>query len=258
MNVYIEYVVLNNFFVNLLLLYWASIIAKRPIKWFFLLFSAIFGTTFAVFLPFARYDAIIIFKFLLPFAMCAALHNYKNFKQYCSITVFFCVLTFIMGGAVLALVNITNNDLARQFDFSQGMLSAAISALLTVFTFIVKWAIFKVAQLKRKHAFVCEVKICVGGVFYDAQGYLDSGNKLYYKNAVPVIVVDKSLFGNNLPECKHKIKVKTVTEEKYLDAFFPDMVELIEEGQARQFDNVMACFGEFLSYKVILHGDMAC
>ena len=121
MTVYVEYVIIDNFIFDyiLLLLTFKSNGAEPPKKRLFL--SALFGTVFAVIFPFLKFHQLVLLflKIVLATSMVAIASNFNCFKQYLKKLLKFVTLTFVFGGIIyggLSIVGIKYSFLYGTMD----------------------------------------------------------------------------------------------------------------------------------------------
>lgn len=109
--VYIEEVILDNFIINLIILIFTAYCLKEKRIWYRLALSSIFGTVFAVFLPFIN-NGLIFYKLGALFCTTIFAIKYNSVKKYIFFVLTFSVISFSLGGAVYGLYNLfIRNDM---------------------------------------------------------------------------------------------------------------------------------------------------
>ena len=83
MEVYIEYVLLDNLIINSVLLDFTNKTLKLKVNKFRIFLSAMLGTIVAIILPFVKLSnsILIVLKIILGICMSAILKNHKSIKK---------------------------------------------------------------------------------------------------------------------------------------------------------------------------------
>ncbi len=187
MTVYIEYAFLENFLVDLALLWLSLKAVKEIISLPRLLFSASLGAAFAVIHPLCGFSpAMSMFVKLavgglLPMLCFCRIKTKKEWGRYALSVVFFYVFTFLFGGAMTAIFSSAKR---RPYLFFLSL------ALLTGLSYSL---IAKIYQKRAVFRQIYECTLLFQEQKIKAQGFLDSGN-LATKNALPVCFVSVDIF----------------------------------------------------------------
>jgi len=105
MTVYIEYVILDNLLIDLLIIYLTSSLLKIHFNKVNILLSALIGTAFAVVMPFISLNSYVLFFLKLSVGMTMVLVLKKfSFGKFVITFVTFISLTFMMGGMCFGLM----------------------------------------------------------------------------------------------------------------------------------------------------------
>lgn len=197
MTLFIEYVILDNFVIDYMLLSLIGIATKEKIRRGNKIFASIIGTIFAIFLPYVvKYNLLaIIYKFVCAILMVLAIKKYKSFKKYIWNLSLLFVFTFLFGGlliGVLSLLNIeytTTNFILYNFEIP-------VSVFLVVF-YLVYWLLKKIIkalgnQIKYNN-FTHKIKLIDNGASVECIGYFDSGNMLC-KDGHAVNIISSEIF----------------------------------------------------------------
>lgn len=257
MQVYIEYVILNNLFINALILVLTLRFMRYKVNKIALFISSAIGAAYAVLLPLNDILNMFIFKIILSLVMLAIAMGKCGIKKYlCGISIFY-ALTFAFGGCVIGLASMFSYELD---DLSNSLIPFFV-ALSGLALSIAQRLIYKrIVLAKRKSKYEDTVVISANGKEVTCKAYYDSGNKLYYKNK-PTIIVDESvaiqLYGQNgLNSLDDYTQIDTVIGKKNIKVFPLDYLK--EEGKKDKIYGVMAGISEKIQgqYKVVLHCDL--
>ncbi len=199
MTVYIEYVIIDNFVIDYLLLKATFALTNAPVKKGRLLFCAFLGAGISVVFPLIQVHAVILtlIKIATGLLLVLIANNYKSVKQFYITALIFIGLTFATGGAIIGVYNLLG--LSYSTELSIGIMILPAWAVIKFMTAIVKH-IYRKKEIAQ-NTYRCELTL--DGVTVKAQGFFDTGNNLYDGDK-PVIVCDKKLalklFGNTLPK----------------------------------------------------------
>ena len=192
MVVYVEYVFVENFVLDLALLTLSFCAAKVKTAKKNLLVSACFGALFALLFPLLSppFFIEILLKFLTSFVLCfLAYPHVKTKKQrgrYAFICFFFFCFSFAFAGALFAV-----SYMASQNAKSYAIEKTPFSIVFAVFVFLCLFsfrAVQKLYQKKRAFAHIYSCAIPYNKRVVAVLGFLDSGNKAT-KNGVPVCFI---------------------------------------------------------------------
>ncbi|MBR5900044.1 MAG: sigma-E processing peptidase SpoIIGA [Clostridia bacterium] len=256
MIVYVEYVLIDNFIIDYLLLSCSIKITSLPSSKVRLILCSLLGAVFALTYPLFAVSNILLFLIKMAFALFLVAVVGKNytFKQYYATLLIFLCFTFLTGGAIFALENLTGVDFSTEIPIALAFLPVfgVCKGVSAVLDFI----------YKRKIVFnnLVEVTVSINGVTKRASGFVDTGNMLYDGNS-PVILCSKYfakdfLFGKKaMPKIKY-ISVSTVTGICQKPSFKVDEITVCVGDKKNIFNNVTMCVSEsgaFDRYQVIIH-----
>lgn len=246
MELYVEYVILNNFLIDYLVLYLTSLAVKRRVLWWRMALSALFGACYAVLAPLIPYPYDIPLKALSLLIMCAIAAGIR--KPLIKFTLVFLGITCFMGGLITAgrYMGISLIDALSE---PNSCLAAIASSVALIMTACAK-AMVRMINYNKRHGELLAVQIDTGKAEYLDKALYDSGNRLYYKGLYPVIIIDSEYLSG---EAVGKIKVKTVTGAKTLELYSIKKLSV----NNTVYNNIYAVKRELDSgYKVILHSDI--
>ena len=261
----IEYVLLANFLINLLVLKTSAILLKEAGRWYFL--SAFIGACFAIVTPYFylnKVGGMICFLSSTIWYVCLSF-RFKTFKKFFQIYCVYMISALIYGGAYLMLIN----------------LFATESVLLMLVVLILLYCMIRVLFKKIAHKenvgkFCFEIEIENCGKTTRWRAFLDSGNLLYDPlTQSPVCLINlkvfESIFQNisiedvlkkseKLKKIKfaHYIAFNTLNRRDKILVFQVDKVKINE----KQFEKttlglVLKNFNQAFGSDVILHNSFA-
>ncbi|HEY8443257.1 MAG TPA: sigma-E processing peptidase SpoIIGA [Clostridia bacterium] len=205
MEVYIEYVILDNFFITLAILIITSKCLHIELSWQRGLIASSFGTLCAVLIPIIRAHNIllILLKITSGALICLVVPKKLTFKKYLSFFATFLGVTVFLGGLSVAVIYMLTEDLSSAFrvnyfkDFPIGVIIAVL--VLAVF-FGVRFFVFNF-RVKNLRPFLRKMEIFYQGKSISLNGLIDSGNNLYDPDSnLPVVVVNKRTIFNLLSD----------------------------------------------------------
>ena len=220
LKIYIDLVLLINFFFDLLLLCALKIILKRNIKFFKLILGALFGSL-SVFLLFLKINSIQLFAFkiLISIIMLLLSFGYKNIRYFFKNFVSLYVISSILGG-FLYLLNIQFSYKHKGLIFFHNGLSINIIFLVLISPLIIYIYIKENKLLKNIYGNYYKVKIVFNkNKELNLNGYLDTGNNLQDPISHKMIILVNRKLVENIINIKNPIYVpyKSINHEGLLE-----------------------------------------
>lgn len=194
MVVYIEYVVVDNFIIDYLLLTLALKYAKAEVVKKRVALSAAIGTAVAVIMPLLSMHATIkvLIKALLAFVMLRVSFKPQSLKKYFSALGLFLIFTVIFGGAAALVMELICLD----YDFFYGSSAFPLGVSLLFFAALyglLKRAFAGAFEKTLIYPFTRTCVLSCGGEKVKAKGLIDSGNHLIFNGNFAVCVPSASL-----------------------------------------------------------------
>ena len=193
MNVYVEYVVLDNFVIDSLLLLAVAMTLRISYKWWRIALGGGVGAACAVVSVFVSGVWLYLLKAACLISMCVVAVGFgKKLFWHILLTLAY---TFVLGGAVIGLFNLFQIDYVNgdgQFYEMKVPLFVYVLAVALV-AFLCYSIVIYVKNAKKLTPYRIKVQIELDKS-YVVDGFCDSGNSLYY-NGVPVCFVTKSFKG---------------------------------------------------------------
>lgn len=216
MEIYIEYVIIDNMAINSLLLWSAALTARIKVKWWKIMLAAAIGTGFACVMPFIAVSSLVLagIKILIAPLLTFLAYSPVNVKKLVWSTLIFTAYTFVLGGIILAFiymgVNMTLEKAAIYYSSSVPI--GAYLAGLAAFGFL----IFKLNEFikseKRLRQNIKKTVFTIDGKKISADGFIDSGNTLFADELPVCFVSNKKL----ITLLKNEIASATVTGGKII------------------------------------------
>ncbi|MBQ2864656.1 MAG: sigma-E processing peptidase SpoIIGA [Clostridia bacterium] len=201
MEVYIEYVVLDNLIINYVLLRLVDFSLKLNAKKSLCVLSAVIGTIAAVLFPFLNFNIalnnfiLFILKLLLGLVMVLIIKKPKSLT--CLITTFFLFLTytFVLGGMCFGLIYMLNLKTTFSGVLINGFeIPISLFLLLGLCYLKILFGLIKIVKHKCNYSkFYYDVKLCVNNKHTIVTGFLDSGNQINVLNSGIVVINYKTL-----------------------------------------------------------------
>lgn len=216
MEVYIEYVLMDNLIINYLILLLTKKTINLSVKKINTLLSNVIATTFAVIMPLINLSGVLLFlyKILVGIIVVLIFQKPKNLKMFILTFLIFISYTFMLGGFVYAITLMLNLKTTNNGIFIAGC-EIPMSLLVLVFAIYV-WVMFKTIQSVKKqntiNKFVYEVVLNVKGEKFFLKAFLDTGNSLYVNNA-PIVVISANTFLKMFKDINYqKLMLKKITD----------------------------------------------
>lgn len=253
MTVYIEYVLIDNFVIDLVLLKAVFAITFKKSNRGRLLFCAFLGAITALLYPAVKVSATlsVILKICSGLIITLLVQKYKSLKEYLIFSAVFFVLTFALGGTVMGAFYLLGVDYGSEL---------CIATVFIPAYFIVKGFILLTKRFYKKrdicsYLFKCEITL--NNVVVEYVGFLDTGNGLYFGEA-PVCVIGKKAFlrliKNGFPRLEY-VDYKTVMGKSKMPVFTVDELKIYFNEKANIYYNARlgVSGGQTDEYDLILH-----
>ena len=193
MNVYVEYVVLDNFVIDTLLLWAVALTLRLSYKWWRMLLGGAVGAGCAVVSTFVAGFWLYFIKAACLLSMCVVAVGFgKKLFWHILLTVAY---TFVLGGAVIGLFNLFKIDYVNgDGQFYQMRVPLFVYAIAVALSaFLCYSIVIYVKNAKKSAPYRVKVQIELDKS-YTVEGFCDSGNSLSH-DGVPVCFVTKSFKG---------------------------------------------------------------
>ena len=232
MKIYLDLILLLNFFFDFLLLLGVSIILRRCVKIYRVIISAFIGSLsiFLLFIKLTNFELFIL-KFIISLIMILIAFGFRDLRYTIKNLFFLYTLSMILGGS-LYFLNVEFSYKQEGLVFYHNGLSINV-IVLGIFSPIIIYAYIRQVKVLKNH-YHQYYSLTIYFDDYDivnCSGYLDKGNKLvdpykgkpiilFYqkkeRNYKPILVPYKTVNGNGLLKCVQakKIDIKGVGIKK--------------------------------------------
>lgn len=193
MDVYIEYVLFNNFVVTFLILNISYYILRLEKCWIKIILASFLGAVAALLYPLITISGIMLFvlKMLVGFLICCVGYKEKKIK---TLLLYFCtflLLTALYGGFNLMLYF----AIYGSFGNDKNLPTALICLSLFILSYILKQLFLVYYHRKLLNNFIYDIELKNKGKTLRTKAYLDSGNILCdNQSKKPIIVINYRTF----------------------------------------------------------------
>lgn len=224
MKVYVDIVILLNFFIDFLIILTVSYILKRNIKIKRIILGALTGSISIIFL-FIKLNnyQLFIYKVLISILMILTSFGYKNIKYFINNFIYLYLTSIVLGGGLYLIkdeISLNNNG----FFFVDSNLKLNLLIVIIFIPIILVFYIKQTKKLKCNYSNYYNVELFYQNNKYNFTAFLDTGNKLkdQYKNR-PIILVhtDKINFSY---EKSILVPCKTINNESIIKCIVVDKI----------------------------------
>ena len=276
MEIYVEYVILDNFIIDFCIIYAVlKTLGIKIIKWRVLL-TCFVGTAFALILPLITLPDIIAFllKLTLSFALVFIYAKYNSKRQFIYSLLLFYAYTFVMGGACIGILYLYSADFSLSSSINYNSILPLGLIIFIIFGYVYLILLITRFFKKRKDVvnFLYDAEIFYKGKNQKIKAFLYSGNRLYYKG-LPVVVINLKTAINliDLAEFDDFLNFKKNFENviftdvsgkfKKMPVLFSDKVDIFINGQPNSFFNIplavaLKGFNDLEKYDALLHPNL--
>lgn len=260
MEIVVEYVLLQNLFIDLFIFKTTEKILKIKGRFFFLI--SLFASVFALILPLFHISGAwsMVLKAFFGILLCSLAFKFEKISSFLKIYVVFMFVTFLYGGVATFFVQ------------SVGQIHTLIMlGIIFVAYLIMQYAVKFVNKRKNVENCCTEVILKNGEKELNCKGFLDTGNLLVDPlTNRPICIISWKLFSHletgvdledvlrkkveKLP-LAHYVMLDTVGKKSKVLAFEID--KLKAHGKEVEKPILALCFKNFPNYEIILHSSFA-
>lgn len=202
MTIYVEYIIIDNLIINLLILNITKFALKlKPNKWS-LFCSALLGTAVALLYPIMPLWLNLVTKFILCVLMVLIAYQPKKLNKFLTMNLVFVLVTFLFGGVIYGVFSVLNIDILNGADFYYTMEIplGLILLLLIILFYVLKNLICYFFRKKSIENFIYDAVLTNDEIQISTKVFLDSGNTLVDDNNKPIMLVNYFLFSKLYPK----------------------------------------------------------
>ncbi len=268
MQVYIEYVIIDNFIIDYLLISLSLKVANVKTNKLRKILSALIGTIVAVIMPLINIDNLYLFliKIVLAVLMCYLAGSFTSIKKYLITLASFFAFTFLSGGVIIAIFYFADVDYFQDYNFNYDSIFPIGFTILIIYILylLLKTLISKILKIKSINPFIRKCILVLDKKRFNVLGFIDTGNRLFdAKTGLPIIVGSKNLFlkikGLNITLKEGgDIQVKTATGNGKIKIYFVDKLLIYNGQNVNIYNNVMigradSDFYDDVKYELLLN-----
>lgn len=232
MVIYIEYVIFDNFFLDLFIgLIVCECLMLSKIR---AVISASLGTLLALIYPLVETDLLTLFKILSLLTCCIPFVR-KDLYSYVKASLIFLFISFIYRGLISLLFGFTEPIIENKDGMKVGILS-----LGCILSFIVIKGVLKVVGKKVNSGRLLKSTVYLKNEVIRAVGFMDSGNIARASDGNGVVFLDRKLSERLDDKIVDYIMINTVNGQKIFEIIKLDKVEIYFGGQKHIYKNVNA------------------
>lgn len=190
MKVYIDLLLIFNFFIDLLLLMSVSLVLKRMVSFYRLCLGSFIGSLSVFILFFPISNILLIFlKVIVSIAMIISTFSFKDIQYFFKNMGYFYFASILLGGMIY-LWNTTFSFEGATSSFISNSYQLNFLGLLILSPIFIAYYIRKMKAMKEQYQFYKTIFFALEDKKIEGIGFCDSGNTLTYKSR-PVILVSK-------------------------------------------------------------------
>lgn len=201
MVVYVEYVVIDNMVINILILLLTKYLLKLNTKKIYITLSAMFGTLIAIISPLFNNTINLLIKIPLSVCMIYISFQPRRFKMFFAEILTFYISTFVMIGACLAVCEILGikyiilSSVSYEYEFPIGFALGVCSIVFiltkNIFTYI--------SKIHNNDKYLYKITLIEKEKTITTTAFLDTGNKLNSNNK-PISIINYKIFQKLYPK----------------------------------------------------------
>lgn len=197
MELYIEYVILDNWVIDYMILKLLETTIGNKIAKKNKIFVCVLGVFFATFMPFLYKFQLVVgmYKILVSIILVMCIKKYNKLKDFATYYFLFIAYTFLIGGVILGVISLLgikytmSNVIIFNFNFPIGVFLLIILFVLK----LIKMTLNIIKSKLRKAGFMYEIMLQDNGKEVLCCGFFDSGNNVVV-NGKGVSIISINLF----------------------------------------------------------------
>ena len=232
MTIYLDYIFIENFLIDYILLKETSYIARRKATNIRAIVSSIIGSVYVVMMIYFKLQELnfLICKLLLIIVMIFIAFKPERISKYIKLVMLFILISVINVGTLTVITNLFN------LQNISGLIKIIVyiaSLFLSKYFMNYMWKIYK--HNIKNDELIYEVKIYLGDKMYKYNAFLDTGNNVFsYTYNVPVIFAE-IIDDNILKTLKNKeyfnIRTVTLSSQSNKKAYIFDNIQITQKNK---------------------------
>lgn len=250
MVVYIDILFIENFIVNLFLLYVTAQTLKIRIRMLNIFLSAVLGSLYAVTTIYMNfmYLSNIPIKFMVALIMILILFRKKDFWFNMKSTIILALCSMLLAGLCIFIE--FNKNLSFSMKYGGFSYKILLSALMIIYIVLHRIIVY-VKDRQDITRLTFEVEIVTDDFQKKVNAFIDTGNELREPiTNLPVMIVEKEILKNlNIKE-EEKFIIPYRVVNGYagkLEGFRPKLIRVFKENKAEDYQVIVAFCDEKLS-----------
>ena len=167
MEVYIEYVLLDNLVIDAIISVLTLKALRLSVKIWRVAVAAAFGTVAAFLLPLIHIHAafLLFIRMAVGAAMAFLIYNHKSFKRYLICFIVFMLITFVLGGACLGVLFLmgANVTSAATLNYQSSVPIGLIALTVAVMVFLIRRLCLFLNKSKDISGCIRRAELFIGG-----------------------------------------------------------------------------------------------
>lgn len=201
MEIYIEYVLIDNIVINFLLFLFTKKLLKLDIKIFNIFLCSLLGACFSLLMPYLVFHNILLFlfKLFIGVLLVSLLKKYRNIKEFFVTMLTFITSTFLFGGLIYFALNVINAKttssglLIYEYQIPMGL----IILIIYLYAYFMFQLISNFYKRKLTNKYLFNVTVKVGKKSLSVKAFLDTGNRLTDNiSGKPIVIINYEVFCN--------------------------------------------------------------
>ena len=220
MTIYVDLIILLNFFLDFLLLVTLSLVLKRNIKIYKAILGALVGSIsiITLFYSISSFN-LFVFKVIISIFMILITFGFKNINYFLKNILYLYLLSIVLGGFLYFLNNMFSYKNIGLVFINKGF---SINMFFIIVTSPIILYLYVKSNKELKHNYNNRYKVEItflNGKKSLLTGFLDTGNNLYdqYKKR-PIILINKDLIKDYNPRFI-LVPCKTINKNSLLKCF---------------------------------------
>ena len=232
MTVYLDYIFIENFIIDYILLKETSYIARKKVKNKRIILAAIISSMYVVIMLYLKVQHLnlLICKMFLVIIVIYISFRPQKLNELIKYMGMFLLVSVINVGSFYVLSNLLNikirHEILKIFTYLLGL-------ILSKFFISYMWKIYK-REIK-KDDLIYQVRICIGRKTYQYNAFLDTGNSVFsYTHNLPILfaeILDESMTNELKYLESFDVKTVTLSDKSNRKAYMFDKIEIIKNNK---------------------------